>query len=115
MPSSNQCAIGTDGNLLDEREIIWYNDAEDSVPISPGPAATSSQVPSTSSVLKTTTLHSFFHGASTPGPAVFVAADKEAQKHSLSLIDFSETDDDEPAGPKWKGKGCTSDHMDMLN
>ena len=44
-----------------------------------------------------------------------LAADKEAQKHSLSLIDFSETDDDEPAGPKWKGKGRTSDHMDMLN
>ena len=33
-----------------------------------------------------------------------LAADKEAQKHSLSLIDFSETDDDELAGPKWKGK-----------
>ena len=29
-----------------------------------------------------------------------LATDKEAQKHSLSLIDFSETDDDEPAGPK---------------
>ena len=43
-----------------------------------------------------------------------LATDKEAQKHSLSLIDFSKTDDDELAGPKWKGKGHALDQMDML-
>ena len=35
--------------------------------------------------------------------------------HLAADIDFSKTDDDEPAGPKWKGKGHVSDHMDMLN
>ena len=69
MPSSNQCAVGTDGNLLDESETIWYNDAEDLVPIAPA----ASQVPSTSSALKATTHHPFFNGGSTPRPAVSVA------------------------------------------
>jgi len=43
-----------------------------------------------------------------------LAADKEAHEHSLSLINFTESDDNEPAGPKWKGKGRASD-MDMLD
>ena len=43
MSSSNQCAVGTNENLLDESKIVWYNDTEDLVPIVP--AAASSQVP----------------------------------------------------------------------
>jgi len=43
-----------------------------------------------------------------------LAADKEADKHSLFLIDFTESHEDVPAGPKWKGKGRASD-MDMLD
>ena len=70
MPSPDQCAVGTDGKLLDESKIIWYNDPEDSVPIAP---AASHVLPSTTSVsTKATTLHAFFNGASTPGPALFV-------------------------------------------
>ena len=34
------------------------------------------------------------------------SADNEAHKHSLSLIGTELADDDVPAGPKWKGKGC---------
>src|ERR1700678_281659 len=43
-----------------------------------------------------------------------LAADKEAHKHSLSLIGLTESDNDVLAGPKWKGKGRASD-MDMLD
>ena len=75
MPSADQCAVGTDGKLLDESEIVWYNDADDLVPIAP-------LVPSTSSVLKATTLHAFFNGASTPGPAVFVAGARRSSRVS---------------------------------
>lgn len=80
MPSSDQCALGTDGKLLDESKIVWYNDAEDSVPIASAPAA--SQVLSTSSTLKATTLHSFFNGVSTPGPAVFSAGARRSSRVS---------------------------------
>ena len=73
MPSSDQCAVGTDGKLLDESEIVWYNDAEDSVPIAPAASQVLPLVLSTSSMFKATTLHAFFDGASTPQPAVFVA------------------------------------------
>jgi len=73
MPSSDQCAVGTDGKLLDESEIVWYNDAEDSVPIAPAASQLLPLVPSTSFAFKATTLHAFFDGASTPRPAVFVA------------------------------------------
>ena len=74
MLSSDQCAVGTDRKLLDESEIVWYNDIEDSVPI----AATAVQVlplgaTSISSAPKATTLHAFFTGVPHPGPAVFVA------------------------------------------
>src|SRR5271168_3152618 len=75
MPSADQCAVGTDGKLLDKSEIVWYNDADDLVPIAP-------LVPSTSSVLKATTLHAFFNGASTPGPAVFVAGARRSSRVS---------------------------------
>ena len=43
-----------------------------------------------------------------------LAAEKEAHKHSLSLIGLTESDNDVPAGLKWKGKGRASD-MDMLD
>ena len=89
MPSSDQCAVGTDGKLLDESEIIWYNDAEDSVPIAP---AASQVLPSTTSVPKATTLHAFFNGASTPGPAVFVAGARRSShvsKPSKRILDVN--------------------------
>ena len=39
-----------------------------------------------------------------------LAADKEAQKHYLDLV---ESDDDAPTDPKWKGKGRVVDDMEM--
>ena len=44
-----------------------------------------------------------------------LAADKEAQKHSLSIIDLIEYDDEVSADPNWKGKGRMVDNMDMLD
>ena len=80
MPSPDQCAVGTDGKLLDESKIVWYNDPEDSIPIVPvatqGPSA-----PSTSPAPKaTTTLHAFFKGG--PTPAIFVAGARRSSRVS---------------------------------
>ena len=44
-----------------------------------------------------------------------LAADKEAHKHSISIIDFTKSDEDVPADRNWKGKGCASETLDMLN
>jgi len=82
MPSSDQCAVGTDGSLLDESKIIWYNDAEDSVPIAPAASQAPPLVPSSSSVTKATTLHAFFNGTSTPRPAVFFADARRSSRVS---------------------------------
>ena len=74
MPSSDQCAIGTNGKLLDKSEIVWYNNAKDQVPINPK-ATTSSSAP------KTTTLHAFFNSGTAGTPAVF-----DAGAHRSSCI-----------------------------
>jgi hypothetical protein len=65
MPTSDQCAVGPDGKLLDQRAIIWYNDPEDSSPIAP---VTSPAIPSASSAssVKATTLRTFFKDGTTP-------------------------------------------------
>ena len=75
MPSSDQCAIGTNGKLLDGSEIVWYNDAEDQVPINPK-ATTSSSAP------KTTTLHAFFNSGTAGTPAVFDAGARRSSRIS---------------------------------
>ena len=43
-----------------------------------------------------------------------LAADKEAHKHYISVIDFTKSVEAVPAGSKWKGKGCES-QIDMLD
>ena len=73
MLTPDQCAIATDGNLLDESEIVWYNDAEDLDPIA---------APSTSSMSKATSIHAFFKGGPTPGHAVFVAGGRRSSRVS---------------------------------
>jgi len=80
MPSSDQCAIGNDGKLLDESKIVWYNDAEDSIPIASVAAQGPPSAPSTSSAPKATTLHAFFKGG--PTPAVFVAGARRSSRVS---------------------------------
>ncbi|KAG6808200.1 hypothetical protein H0H92_005059 [Tricholoma furcatifolium] len=34
--SSDQCALGPNGTLLDAQDIVWYNDPDDKIPISSG-------------------------------------------------------------------------------
>jgi hypothetical protein len=63
MPPSDQCAVGPDGKLLDQRAIVWYNDPEDSTPI----AVATPALPS--SALKATTLRTFFKDGTTPSSA----------------------------------------------
>ena len=43
-----------------------------------------------------------------------LAADKEAHKHSLSVLDLIESDDDVPADPRWKGKGRAIDDIGSI-
>ena len=35
--SEDNCAVGSDGKLLDASEIIWYNDPDDAQPVQPNP------------------------------------------------------------------------------
>ena len=44
-----------------------------------------------------------------------LAANKEAHKHYLSIVDHVESDDDASADPKWKGEGRVVDDMEVLN
>ncbi|KAF8814770.1 hypothetical protein BYT27DRAFT_7081585 [Phlegmacium glaucopus] len=62
MISSDQCALGSDGNLRDAEHITWYNDADDMAPL-PTPAEPHTQK-----------LHAFFSGA--PAPAFMVAGSR---------------------------------------
>jgi hypothetical protein len=48
MATSDQCAVGADGNLLDASAITFYNDPDDDTPL-----PTSSATPSTQ-------MHPFF-------------------------------------------------------
>ncbi|KAG2346985.1 hypothetical protein BDR05DRAFT_945398 [Suillus weaverae] len=51
---TDQCAVGTDGNLKDASEIMWHNDQDDECPLpAPGPTTKKSTAP----------VHHFFTGA----------------------------------------------------
>jgi hypothetical protein len=39
MSSSDQCAVGPDGNLLPASGIVWYNDPADVTPLPPAPSS----------------------------------------------------------------------------
>ena len=41
--ASDSCAIGTDGNLLDASEIVWFNDPDDDTPIAPTTTSSTGQ------------------------------------------------------------------------
>ena len=54
--ASDNCAVGSDGNLLDASQIVWFNDPDDDQPIAP----TFSSAQHQASVSRTvTTLDSF--------------------------------------------------------
>ena len=67
MATSDQCALGPDGKLLDVTEIVWVNDPDDPIPIEPIRQADVGDIlPSNSS-----TIHLYFRGG--PPPATMVA------------------------------------------
>ena len=67
MATSDQCALGPDGKLLDATEIVWVNDPDDPIPIEPIRQADVGDIlPSNSS-----TIHLYFRGG--PPPATMVA------------------------------------------
>jgi len=73
MPTtSDQCALGPDGKLLDASEIVWVNDPDDLMPI-----ASNQQAAVEVSVLppKSLVTHPFFRG---PPPAVMVAGSRHS-------------------------------------
>ena len=76
MPPSDQCAVGPDGKLLDQRAIVWYNDPEDSTPI----AVATPTLPS--SALKATTLRTFFKDGTTPSSANAILDSASGTRHS---------------------------------
>ena len=67
MPTSDQCALGPDGKLLDASEIVWVNDPSDPMPIAPIQQA---RVDTTALPPKSSVTHLFFH--SDPPPAVMI-------------------------------------------
>jgi hypothetical protein len=66
IPTMSDCAVGLDDNLLDAKDIEWYEDVDSSEPINK--ATTPSSITTTNSF---TTIHPFFHGG--PAPASVVA------------------------------------------
>ena len=77
MATSDQCALGPDGRLLDASEIVWVHDPDD--PISNEPIREADRrdvednLPSSSS-----TIHRFFRGG--PSPATMVAGSRRSKR-----------------------------------
>ncbi|KDR71462.1 hypothetical protein GALMADRAFT_143735 [Galerina marginata CBS 339.88] len=71
----DQCAVGPNGELLDESKIVWVNDPDDPTPISPAPSLL-------------TRVHPFFTGGLVP--AVMVAGSRRSgriSKPSKRMLD----------------------------
>ena len=62
----SDCAVGSDGKLLNAKDIEWYEDVDSSEPINQATTASSITTANTS-----TTIHPFFCDG--PAPAVVVA------------------------------------------
>ena len=75
MPTSNQCALGPDGKLLDASEIVWVNDPDDLMPIAPIQQA---GVDTTALPPKSSVTHPFFRGD--PPPAVMIAGSRRSAR-----------------------------------
>ncbi|KAF8810836.1 hypothetical protein BYT27DRAFT_7091006 [Phlegmacium glaucopus] len=76
MATSDQCALGPDGTMLEPSEIIWFNDPDDPTPIPPiQQAGTFPTFPP-----KSPTIHPFFHGG--PPPATMVAGSRRSTRVS---------------------------------
>jgi hypothetical protein len=73
MSTSDQCALGPDGKLLDASEIVWVNDPDD--PTSIEPIQQADVLASNSS-----TIHPFLRGG--PPPATMVAGSRRSKRVS---------------------------------
>jgi len=100
MPSSDQCAIGTDGSLLDAQQITWYNDPDDAAPISSAESHVKSGgnavASSSTKTVTSTNLHAFFAGV--PAPAVMVAGSRRSgrvSKPSKRVLDANNAEREE--------------------
>jgi len=71
MPTSNQCALAPDGNLLDASEIVWVNDPDDLMPTAHIQQA---GVDTTALPPKSSVSNPFFRGD--PPPAVMIAGSR---------------------------------------
>lgn len=99
MPSSDQCAVGTDGTLLDQSKITWYNDPDDSIPIAPTADTVPPSAPPTPSALKATTLHTFFKDGSTSAGAdldMGIRRSSRISKPSKRVLDANHMDQEMP-------------------
>jgi hypothetical protein len=75
MPTSDQCALGPDGKLLDASEIVWVNDPDDPMPIAPIQQA---GVDTTALPPKSSVTHPFFRGD--PPPVVMIAGSRRSAR-----------------------------------
>jgi hypothetical protein len=76
MPTSDQCALGPDGKLLDASEIVWVNDPDDLMPVA---SIQQAVVDATALPPKSSGTHPFFRG---PPPAVMVAGSRRSGRVS---------------------------------
>ena len=98
MATSDQCALGPDGKLLDVTKIVWVNYPDDLILIEPiQQADVGGILPSNSS-----TIHQYFHGG--PPPATMDAGlcwSNHVLHPSKCVLD-----PDVKLGALWKGKDC---------
>ncbi|KAM6489570.1 hypothetical protein JOM56_014989, partial [Amanita muscaria] len=76
MATSDQCALGPDGKLLDASEIAWVHDPDDPTPIAPSQQSIAIPVLAP----KVPSVHPFFHGG--PAPAIMVAGSRRSGRVS---------------------------------
>lgn len=76
--TTSQCAVGSDGNLLDASEIQWFHDADDEHPLPP--VSSSISVPPESGTVASSEpeVHPFFRGRG--APAVIVAGARRSTR-----------------------------------
>ena len=79
MATSDQCALGPDGKLLDVSEIVWFNDPDDLTSMEPirqaNGVTVEGNLPSNSDAI-----HPFFCGG--PPPATMVAGSRRSNRVS---------------------------------
>jgi hypothetical protein len=81
---SPDCAVGSDGKLLDASQITWYNDPDDDEPMAPTTAATTTAVQRN---LSATTLDSFLSKAPAAENMAESRRSTRAIRPSMKVVD----------------------------